>query len=124
MPKIAITVEATAEVELAPKLKKALQLNLRTYADLKEQLDELKGMLSTVAEEIEALRVEADAKSIRVEGGFIVTRVDGGTTTKYSDVKLLAAGLTPKQLEACKTTKPKKPHTKITVPGGKDDEEE
>lgn len=118
MPRTAIEVTATTEVELAPALKRKLLMNLNTYADLKSQADELKEEMAAVAAVIEDLRVEADAKSIRVDD-YLVTLVDGGTTTKYDDRKLLAAGLTPAQLESCKVTKPKKGHTKITI-GGKE----
>lgn len=115
-------VEATAEVELRPAHRRRLQMNLKAYADLKAQADELKEEMQALVADIEKVREQTGAKSIGLEGYGRVTLVEG-TNTRYDDKKLLGY-LSPAQLAECKTTKPKKAFTKVTLPGAKDDHEE
>lgn len=112
-----VEVSATTEVELRPALKRKLLMELGVYASIKAQQAELAEALAEVAGNIEAMREEADAKSIRLEGAGLITRVDGGTSKKLNKKKLCAKGITPAMLEDCYDTSPKRAYTLITLPG-------
>lgn len=117
------TVEATTEVTIKPALQRKLRAELALYTELKTQVDELKAALEASKDSIEGLREAVGAKSFLFDDAKI-TRVDGGTTRSLDKKKLYAKGITPKQLDDCYVEKPKKGHTLVTLPGGKEDSDD
>lgn len=120
MPKLATVTAQSTEVTVEPKLRKRLVLGFKVYAGLKAELDALQAACDTAKAEIEACRVLVGVNSVAVDG-FKATRVEG-TTSRLDYKKLKAQGVTDAQIEAATVVTPKKPFTKVTVPGGKDEE--
>jgi hypothetical protein len=119
MTMLSQTVEATTEVELSPALKTQLIMELSIYAGLEQQRNELQAEMDGMAEAIERLRLTAGAKSLSIEGGYHVTRVEGGTSKSLNKKKVYALGIMPHEFALCYTEKPKRGYTLITTPNSK-----
>lgn len=117
MPKPQLITASTVEVELDPALQLKLLQELKVYEALKAEAEENAEMLGAMKARIESIREECGAKKIHLPGGYGVTRVDGGTSTTLAKKKVYALGISKAQLDACYTTKPKKPHTLVILPG-------
>lgn len=117
---IATTVQTT-EVQLAPKLRKKLLNELRLYADLQATLKEIQAALDEQKVAIEDLREEAGVTSLGLEG-FKVTRVAPIRSVVNHRMMIDEGWISPSQLEQATEAKPGKPYTKVSVPGGKDEE--
>lgn len=89
-------------------------------AELQTQLKALERDLQKNTDEIEAVRAEVGAQSFSLDGHKI-TRVEG--TYKSLDKKLFVTlGGDLKLLDQATVEKPRKPYTKVTMPGQKDDD--
>lgn len=117
------TVQATdVQLEIAPNIKRKVQLHLKQYEAITEQMRVLKAAQTKELNEVEKLREVIGAKSFDLSG-FKVTRVTGDSS-RLDQKKMIADGVTPAMIEEWTTTKPKKAFTKITCPGAKPEVEE
>lgn len=120
MPRLQATVVATTEVRIAPKQKIALRKALKVYEALMAQMAPIKLAAAKALAEAEAIREVTGAKKLEFEG-FKVTRV-GGTTSFFNKQEFVKQGGDLELYNACVEQKDKKPHTRITAPGAKEEE--
>lgn len=116
------TTTVTKEVKLDARLKRRLLTEFRTYAELKQQADALKAAMDKHKDSIAKLREETGEMSISLEG-FKTSRVQP-TRSVLNKKKLVELGCAVAWIEEATETKPTKAYEKVTVPGGRDEEEE
>lgn len=118
MPRPELTIEPTTE--LAPELEAKFRQELAIYEGLQEELNEAQSTLDAMKTYLEEMRARQGG-NIHLEGGYHVTRVDGGVSVKQNTVAVRKAlGITEKAFRATYyTSKPKKAHTLITTPKDK-----
>jgi hypothetical protein len=121
-------VETVATVELSTKAKKMILERINEYAALDTEVDEKKARQDAIKKEIDTLFGKEGQGAALIEGAALEghkMKWVFGTQTKLDEKKLMAeTGITPAQLQACKTTKEKKPYFKLSVKGKKDREDE
>lgn len=115
---LAATTVQTVEVELTPRVRRLLLLELQTYATLSAQIKELEGQKAHIVANIRAIREETGENALELEG-FKLCNVAGQTS--YLDKQLFVQlGGSLEQLANATRSKPKKAYEKITVPGQKE----
>lgn len=90
---------------------------LKVYEALVAEVEDAQRDLAVSKSIVEGLRDELGIKSITPEVGYHITLVDGQTSRSLDKKKLMKTfKITPKQLDAMYTEKPKKAYTLITLP--------
>lgn len=112
-------VVAVTEVALKPKQRVQLRKALKLYAQLMEQMAPLKLAAAKALAEAEAIRETTGAKKLVFED-FQVTRV-GGQTSFFNKEQFVRKGGDLRLYNDCIEKKDKKPHTRITAPGEKEE---
>lgn len=104
------------QVKLSPRLQKKLLTELRSYASLKVQADDLDFRMKKAKGYVEEVLGEIGESNLAVEG-FKTTLVCAKGSSKLDPMKLLAQGVTTKQLEAATVVgPPKAPYILISCP--------
>lgn len=116
----AATVSTTKKITLRPLLRRKLLLSLRTYANLKGQIDALKSALEKQKGVIGALREETGEQSLSLEG-FTITQVTA-IRKKFNPKKFVTLGGDLEIYNQAQEEVPSKPYEKITVPGATEEE--
>lgn len=117
MPRPSLTPVQQAITELTEKQRLQLMQELKVYEGLKDEAAEAARDLAVSASIVEGLRDELGIKSITPEPGYHITLVDGQTSRSLDKKKLMKTfKISPKQLDAMYTEKPKKAYTLITLP--------
>ena len=114
-----ISVTATTEVSLSPRLKKQLTQLLARFRQRKEEIDTLSGEQINAKDAIEEAFVEAGEYSALLAGvrvdGVPLKRVEGGTTKAFDKPGLMRRfKITPAQWDSFVTEEPKQGHLSIT----------
>ena len=122
MPTLTATVTTTRELVLKPTVRRKLLTELKTYQELKGQLDAIKSAMDKHKGVIGKLREETGEQSIKIDG-FSVTLVAPVRST-LDKQKLIAQGVTMAQIEAATIVKPGAAYEKISLPGNGRDEED
>lgn len=117
------TTTTTAEVVLAPKLRKRLQLKLQEYAILAKLRKALTLKLEGLTNELGALRDESGEVSINLVGYGTITLV-AGTYKKFNPKTFVRLGGELSIYNEAMEDKPKKAYNKVTVPGNTEENEE
>jgi hypothetical protein len=125
MSKLAQVATATTVVEhqvkLSPALRRKLLTELRTYAELKSQADVIALAIKKGKDKVESVLGEIGESNLSVEG-FKTTLVCAKGSSKLDPMKLVALGVSTDLIKkATVEGAPKAPYIKITVPGGRDD---
>lgn len=119
MPAATVTTTNKTNVCISGIQKARLLNKLKSRAELQQQLAVLEHAMKRNTDEIEEIRADIGEKSFELDG-YRVTRIEG--TYKRFDPKVyLAAGGDLRVYEAALVEKPKKPFTKITMPGQRDE---
>ena len=122
MPALTATVTTTRELVLKPTVRRKLLTELKTYQELKGQLDAIKSAMDKHKGVIGKLREETGEQSIKIDG-FSVTLVAPVRST-LDKQKLIAQGVTMAQIDAATVVKPGAAYEKISCPGNGKDEED
>ena len=124
---ITATTIQTTEVKLSPALKRKVLTELRTYAQLSEQMRVLKAALQVRKDRVQALFDEAGEFTALTQGvaldGFKTKYVTGVRATLDKKI-LIGLGVTDEMLAEATVSKPIAPYLKISVPGEKNGDEE
>lgn len=108
MPKLSQTTKV--EVDVAPEILEQAEQGLRLYAELKRELERVKGDLGALVEQAGVnLNLGKDVGSIQA--------VKGGTSSRLNKKKLLTLGVKLSTIDEATVTTPKKPYTVVRVPG-------
>lgn len=116
-----MTTTVIEEVRLKPILAKKLKVKLGNYAELAKEIKALKAAQAVELDAIEAIREATGADKFEFEGTKI-TRVKG-FQKRLDQKKLIALGCKADWIATATTEKPKKEYTKVTLPGGGDEDE-
>lgn len=111
MPKPALTVEQTVEVELAPEVAQFLRAALENYDEWKAKFDKAEIEKKAASKAIQEVLDIVGTKSFRFEGRM-VSLVEG-TTSYLDEKKLLALGVTLAQIHDATVTVPKKAYAAV-----------
>ena len=87
MPTLATEQTTEADIELTDQQRAELTLNLRTYASLLAEMDDLQESIEAQKSELARVREKLGVKSIGVEGVGRTTLVSGGTTKRFDKKK-------------------------------------
>jgi hypothetical protein len=114
-----VTTTQIEEVRIEPKLKKKLQARLEAYAAQKAKLTPIYEEMDRLKAELDDIRQDLGVMSLDVEGSKIT--MVAGIYRKLDKKKFVALGGDLKILQLATIEKPKKPYTKITLKGEKDE---
>lgn len=113
-----VTVSTTEEVRLEPTVRRKLLTELRTYANLRDQVNVLEAAMDKIKDKVGAIRDEAGAQSLELEG-FTVTLV-APTRKKFNPKTFVKLGGDIDIYNQANEETLVAPYNKITVPGNKD----
>jgi hypothetical protein len=127
-PTITATVEAKVNVTLKATTKAMLLARLKEHAELAKEVKSRTARQERIRKEVEDLFV-ADGQLAALEtgadiDGFKVKKVTGTQSTLDKVALMKHLDLSPVELDAFYTTKPKKSHVKIAAPGDKENDHE
>lgn len=114
------TVSTTREVRLTARQRNELRASLRIYAELSAQIKALELAKAKAKDKADQVREDLGEQSIELDG-FTVTLV-APVRKKLNEKKLIAQGVTMAQIEMATDHVLVRPYTKITVPGGKEED--
>jgi hypothetical protein len=117
---VALTQEQTVEptVELNESQRALLLREIAIYTALEEELAETKEMIEAMKKRLDRLREEMGdgAKTVSPADGFLLTLVEGTSSSLDKKGLMKAFSITPKQWAGFMRVKPKKPYLLITTP--------
>jgi hypothetical protein len=117
-----ITLEQTPMSTVSTDLLAELEVRLGMYAGLKADLDLLQEMVDNEKASIGALLEGAEIDKAKTDD-FTMSWVRGSESTTLDKKKLLAQGVSIRQIEQATVTKPKKDYFQIRSAGKKGESE-
>ena len=127
MPKLATEQTVEDDIDLTDQQRAELTMNLRTYAGLVAEMDDLQESIDAQKSELARLRDNLGVKSIGVEGVGRTTLVAGATSKRFDKKKqrkyLLVHDVPLAVIDAsvaeATVEKPKKDYELVTIAGRK-----